>query len=88
MALLVLDMGNPFFVDLAQGAERTARDAGLAVTPCNSAQSARKEAEYLELFAEQRVRGVLVTPPTRVGATSSTSRRHGIPYVRGGPGGR
>ncbi|AQS71458.1 LacI family DNA-binding transcriptional regulator [Streptomyces pactum] len=81
MALLVLDMGNPFFVDLAQGAERTARDAGLAVTLCNSAQSARKEAEYLELFAEQRVRGVLVTPADPSGRSLGEFRRHGIPYV-------
>jgi len=31
MGLLVLDMGNPFFVDVARGAERKARDAGLGV---------------------------------------------------------
>ncbi|MET9971923.1 LacI family DNA-binding transcriptional regulator, partial [Streptomyces sp. NPDC006356] len=46
MGLLVLDMGNPFFVDVARGAERTARDAGLGVMVCNSAQSAGEEAEY------------------------------------------
>ncbi|MFE5393334.1 LacI family DNA-binding transcriptional regulator [Streptomyces sp. NPDC056568] len=81
VAVLVLDMGNPFFVDLAQGAERTAREAGLAVTLCNSAQSARKEAEYLELFAEQRVRGVLVTPADPSGRSLAGFRRHGIPFV-------
>ncbi|MER7053681.1 MULTISPECIES: LacI family DNA-binding transcriptional regulator [unclassified Streptomyces] len=81
LALLVLDMGNPFFVDLAQGAERTAREAGLAVALCDSAQSARKEAEYLELFAEQRVRGVLVTPADPSGRSLGEFRRHGIPYV-------
>lgn len=69
MGLLVLDMGNPFFVDVARGAERAARDAGLGVMVCNSAQSAGEEADYLSLFAEQRVRGVLLTPPTRPAAT-------------------
>jgi LacI family transcriptional regulator len=81
MALLVLDMGNPFFVDLARGAERAAREAGLGVMVCNSAQDPAEEAEYLSLFAEQRVRGALVTPADPSGATLRAFRRHGIPYV-------
>ncbi|MZD04884.1 substrate-binding domain-containing protein [Streptomyces sp. SID5785] len=81
MALLVLDMGNPFFVDVARGAERAARDAGLGVMLCNSAQNPAEEAEYLSLFAEQRVRGALITPADPSGATLRDFRRHGIPYV-------
>ncbi|MFF6772331.1 LacI family DNA-binding transcriptional regulator [Streptomyces sp. NPDC012637] len=81
MALLVLDMGNPFFVDIARGAERTARAAGLGVMVCNSDQNAEDEADYLALFAEQRVRGVLVTPADPSGANLREFRRHGIPYV-------
>ncbi|MEV8064490.1 LacI family DNA-binding transcriptional regulator, partial [Streptomyces antimycoticus] len=34
IALLVLDMANPFFVDVASGAERAAREAGLGVMVC------------------------------------------------------
>ncbi|MQY11773.1 Ribose operon repressor [Streptomyces sp. RB5] len=81
MALLVLDMTNPFFVDVAAGAERAAREAGLGVMVCNSAQSPEEEAAYLGLFAEQRVRGVLVTPADATGATVRSFARHGIPYV-------
>ena len=81
MGLLVLDMGNPFFVDVARGAERAARDAGLGVMVCNSAQSAGEEAEYLSLFAEQRVRGVLLTPADATGRNIETFRRHNIPFV-------
>ncbi|MEU5217019.1 LacI family DNA-binding transcriptional regulator [Streptomyces sp. NPDC020807] len=81
MALLVLDMGNPFFVDIARGAERTARAAGLGVMVCNSDQNPGDEADYLSLFAEQRVRGVLVTPADPSGANLRDFRRHGIPYV-------
>jgi LacI family transcriptional regulator len=81
MGLLVLDMGNPFFVDVARGAERTAREAGLGVMVCNSAQSAGEEAEYLSLFAEQRVRGVLLTPTDASGPGIEAFRRHGIPFV-------
>ena len=81
MALLVLDMGNPFFVDVARGAERAARAAGLGVMVCNSGQSAAEEAEYLSLFAEQRVRGVLLTPADASGRNLDSFRRHRIPFV-------
>ncbi len=81
MALLVLDMGNPFFVDVARGAERAARKAGLGVMVCNSGQSADEEADYLGLFAEQRVRGVLLTPADATGRNIEAFRRHRIPFV-------
>ncbi|MFJ4716284.1 LacI family DNA-binding transcriptional regulator [Streptomyces sp. NPDC088785] len=81
MGLLVLDMGNPFFVDVARGAERAARAAGLGVMVCNSAQSPSEEADYLSLFAEQRVRGVLLTPAEATGRTVEQFRRHDIPFV-------
>lgn len=81
VALLVLDMGNPFFVDVARGAERAARAAGLGVMVCNSGESPREEAEYLALFAEQRVRGVMVTPADATGRNLEAFRRHGIPFV-------
>ncbi|MFG3255037.1 LacI family DNA-binding transcriptional regulator [Streptomyces sp. NPDC048172] len=81
IALLVMDMANPFFVDVASGAERAAREAGLGVMLCNSAQSVAEEAEYLSLFAEQRVRGVLVTPADTTGRNLAAFERHGIPFV-------
>ncbi|MFJ6748713.1 MULTISPECIES: LacI family DNA-binding transcriptional regulator [unclassified Streptomyces] len=81
IALLVLDMGNPFFVDVARGAERAARAAGLGVMVCNSAQSSAEEADYLGLFAEQRVRGVLLSPTDATGRNLTAFRRHRIPFV-------
>ncbi|WP_258341814.1 LacI family DNA-binding transcriptional regulator [Saccharopolyspora gregorii] len=81
LALLVLDMGNPFFVDVARGVEAAARDEGLGVMLCNSGQDPEAEALYLSLFAEQRVRGVLVTPSDVSGANLDSLRRQGIPSV-------
>ncbi|WP_433544025.1 LacI family DNA-binding transcriptional regulator (plasmid) [Streptomyces sp. CA-294286] len=81
ISLLVLDMGNPFFVDVARGAERTIRDAGLGVMVCNSGQDPAEEATYLSLFAEQRVRGVLLTPADATGRNIDAFRRHHIPFV-------
>ncbi|WP_328540242.1 LacI family DNA-binding transcriptional regulator [Streptomyces sp. NBC_00344] len=81
MALLVLDMGNPFFVDVVRGAESSARSAGLGVMVCNSGQSPAEEATYLSLFMEHRVRGVLLTPADTTGANLDSLRRQHIPFV-------
>ncbi len=81
VALLVLDMRNPFFVDVASGAERAAREAGMSVIVCNSAQDKAEEADYLAMFAEQRVRGVLVTPADASGGNLGALQAQGIPYV-------
>ncbi|WP_404816368.1 LacI family DNA-binding transcriptional regulator [Streptomyces thermolineatus] len=81
VAVLVPDMSNPFYVDVAAGAERAARAAGLGVMLCTSAGDPSEEAEYLSLFAEQRVRGVLVAPVDPEGGNLGVFGRHGIPFV-------
>jgi LacI family transcriptional regulator len=78
---LVLDMANPFFAEVAAGAARGAGAAGLKVMLCNSANDPAEEAAYLSLFAEQRVRGVLLTPADATGANLAVLRRHEIPFV-------
>ncbi|MGW4696634.1 LacI family DNA-binding transcriptional regulator [Kitasatospora cineracea] len=81
IGLLVLDLGNPFFVSVARGAEQAARAQGLGVMVCNSAQRPADEADYLALFAEQRVRGVLLTPADAEGSGAAALRRHDVPFV-------
>jgi len=81
VGMLVLDLANPFFADVAKGAERVLRNVDLGVMVCNSAGSTAEEAEYLSLFAEQRIRGVLVTPADTGGRAVETLRAHGIPFV-------
>ncbi|MCW2872707.1 MAG: LacI family transcription regulator [Streptomyces oryziradicis] len=81
IALLVLDIANPFFVEMARGAQRAARAAGLAVMVCNSAENPEEEADYFVMFAEQQVRGVLVTPTDSTASNLHAIRRRGIPFV-------
>jgi LacI family transcriptional regulator len=81
VGLLIPDMGNPFFVALAKGAERAAREAGLQVMVCTSAGSAEEEAEYLSFFAEQHVLGVVVSPVDDPAPALEQLRRQGIPAV-------
>lgn len=62
VGLIVLDSSNPFFADLAKGAERKATDYGLSVLMANSDENPQRERVLLNLFEEQRVLGVLISP--------------------------
>ena len=62
IGLVVLDVANPFFTDVAQGVEATAEEADAVVTLCNSANDPLRQSRHLDLLAQQRVRGVLITP--------------------------
>ncbi|MFK3985077.1 LacI family DNA-binding transcriptional regulator [Micromonospora sp. NPDC050397] len=62
LGLVVLDVANPFFTDVAKGVESSAGAAGMAVIFCNSDGDPGRESAYLDLLEEHRVRGVLITP--------------------------
>ncbi|MEE6312070.1 substrate-binding domain-containing protein [Plantactinospora veratri] len=62
LGLVVLDVANPFFTDVAKGVEDATGAAGMAVIFCNSDGDPAKESRYLDLLEEQRVQGVLITP--------------------------
>jgi len=62
IAVVVLDVANPFFTDVTRGAEQVAEQYGCSVVVCNSGEDAGRETRHLELLEEQRVRGVLITP--------------------------
>jgi LacI family transcriptional regulator, galactose operon repressor len=62
IAVVVLDVGNPFFTDVVRGAELQAGKDGVMVIVCNSGDDPARQRRHLEQLAEQRVRGVLITP--------------------------
>lgn len=62
VGLIVLDGGNPFFTDVARGAEDAAMAKGLAVLIGNSDESTERERTYVDLFEERRVAGLLISP--------------------------
>jgi len=81
IGLVVLDVRNPFFTDVARGAEDAAAIAGLTVTLGNSDENTDREAKYLELFEQQRVHGILISPYTDITARLHALRSRGIPAV-------
>lgn len=62
LGLVVLDVTNPFFTEVARGVEDAANEAGYVVILCNSDSSPEKESRYLHVLQEQRTAGVLITP--------------------------
>jgi len=81
MGLVVLDISNPFFSDLARGAQQAADEHGSVILLGNSDQKADREGFYLDLFEEQRVRGVLISPVGNVEARLQRLRQRGIAAV-------
>jgi LacI family transcriptional regulator len=81
IGLVVLDAGNPFFAELARGAQARAAEAGLSVLLASTDAEADREDSYLDLFEEQRVSGVLISPQGEGSARLDRLRTHGIPCV-------
>jgi len=81
IGLIVLDVGNPFFTDIAAGVEEAAAEAGLSVVLCNSGENAEREQHYLSVLEEQRAYGILVSPVTGRNTRLEAIRQRGIPIV-------
>jgi LacI family transcriptional regulator len=81
VGLVVLDVGNPFFVEVARGVEDVVSDRDHAVILCNSGESPEKESRNLRVLAEQRVRGVLITPAADDTSSLLRLRDRGVAVV-------
>jgi LacI family transcriptional regulator len=81
IGMVVLDIANPFFTDMAKAAEETAHEMGFAVHIGNSDQQPQREDTHLERFEQQRVGGVLLAPVGEAGQRIQRLRALGIPVV-------
>ncbi len=66
IGMIVLDVRNPFFTDVARGVELSLGSHGRPLILGSSGQDADRESTYLDLFEEQRVSGLLITPVGKV----------------------
>jgi LacI family transcriptional regulator len=83
LGLVVPDISNPFFTDLAKGANDAALAAGYVVILCNTDESSEKEDQYLDVLSSQNVQGILITPArdTKKSLKSITERGIAISLV-------
>jgi LacI family transcriptional regulator len=81
LAYVFLDATNPFFTDVARGAEAAAERAGLALFLCNSNGDPAREDRYLDLLHQQRVLGILITALDYANPQLTTLPEQGTPVV-------
>jgi LacI family transcriptional regulator len=62
VGLVVLDVANPFFTNVAEGAEALAYEHDTVVMLCNSKTDPVREGHHLDQLEQQRVLGILITP--------------------------
>jgi LacI family transcriptional regulator len=81
VGLILIDIGNSLFVDIARGAESAAGQAQLKLLLANSDSTRSKQDNYLELFDQARVAGVLLTPLEEPLDVAHAVLGHGRPVV-------
>lgn len=61
LGLLVPDITNPFFPELARAVERTAYEHGYTVVLCNAGETSEKEKHYIRSLQQNYAAGFIVT---------------------------
>lgn len=78
---IVLDAANPFYAAVVAGMESAAEDSGLVVMSGSSGNQAPRERQHLRLFAEQRMRGILLASTGGCDDLVAAIRDRGTPIV-------
>lgn len=60
IALVIPDIENPYFTELARGVEDVAQSAGYSVVLCNTDAQVEKEATYLQIAISEHMAGVIL----------------------------
>lgn len=81
VGLVIPDIQNPFFADLARGVEDAAERNGYAVFLGNSDDDPEKERRYLEVMRSELVDGVILPPSSDVAPAALELARSGVPLV-------
>src|SRR5215213_3563020 len=81
VGLVLTNIGNSLFVDIARGAESAAAQAQLKLLLANSDSDIARQNSYLELFDEARVAGLILAPMDGPLDSALSVRSHGRPVV-------
>lgn len=81
LGLALADMGNPFFVDVALGAESAAKERGVGVVIVHNGEDVGREEQNLDLLVQQRVHGIMITPVDERNPRLEQLVERGVPLV-------
>lgn len=77
IGLIIPDIENPYFTEMARGVEDVASEAGYSVVLCNSDAALEKEATYLDIAVAEHMSGVIIATAshkTRLDGILATGR--------------
>ncbi len=81
VGLVISNVMNPFFTELARAVEDEALRHGFSVIFGNSDEDPAKETRYLEVLRDKRVDGLLLAPAGGMTAEISRLKDSGVPMV-------
>lgn len=81
IGLLIPDVLNPFFAELAHVVEREARASGLSVVLCSADEDPEQMRDYTVVLRRQRVDGIIVAPFSTARRSLSSLQETGTPLV-------
>jgi LacI family transcriptional regulator len=81
IGLLVSDVRNPFFADVAHAAEQAALGADYVTLLGNANENVDQQDRYIETFLNQRVDGVVLAPQGRGSGSLQALVDSGLPVV-------
>ncbi|HLO04121.1 MAG TPA: LacI family DNA-binding transcriptional regulator [Symbiobacteriaceae bacterium] len=61
IGLIVPDIANPFFAEIARGVEEAGAAAGFNVVMCNTLEQAEREGRYIQVLRQKHVDGIIFT---------------------------
>lgn len=62
VALVIPDISNPYFMQVARGVDSVLNPAGYSVVLCNTDENLEREQRYFENIEEQRMAGMILAP--------------------------
>lgn len=72
IGLIIPDIENPYFTEMARGVEDVASEAGYSVVLCNSDAQLEKEATYLQIAISEHMSGVIIATASEESDLSPT----------------
>jgi LacI family transcriptional regulator len=81
IGLVVLDVGNPFFTDVARGAAAIVEGHGSVLTLLEVGGDVERQRRHLDNLEEQRVQGLLITPVDERDPRLDELAARGVPVV-------
>ncbi|MEG1002301.1 LacI family DNA-binding transcriptional regulator [Clostridium sp.] len=81
IGVIVPDIQNPFFSEIAKAIEKIAEKNGYSMVLCNTFNSIKKEKNHINLLMSKSIDGVIIAPVSDENESLKMLQSNGIPFV-------